>query len=106
MKDISHKTMAARRFLKSKSFGSFVPAVTVTPIRLDGTEGAKCNALIHHDGRWWVADIAFGSEVRHIGKFGSETQARRVADRWRDALLGDTDVEKRLKKDWRSEKEE
>jgi hypothetical protein len=63
-------------------------ATPASPILVDAKDKARCSPIIALEDGWWRADVSFEGEIRHIGKFGSETQAKRVADRWVEALLG------------------
>jgi hypothetical protein len=50
-----------------------------------------CVPYVYEQDGWWHATVTFKGEVRYIGRVGSETQAKRVAERWRAALVGETD---------------
>lgn len=80
---------ASRRSMRFMRVTNLAPSATpATPIIVDAKDKARCWPIVALEEGWWRADVSFEGEVRHIGKFGSETQAKRVADRWVSALLG------------------
>ena len=50
-------------------------------------DSRECISHVYEANGWWHAAVTFEGERRYIGALGSETQAQRVAERWRRALL-------------------
>jgi len=81
---------ASRRSMRFMRATNLPPSATAAePIVVDAKDAARCTPLVECVDGWWRADIVFDGQLRHIGRFGSEIQARRVAGRWAAALLGE-----------------
>jgi hypothetical protein len=52
---------------------------------------SECAPRILAYGGWWYAFVTFEGRARYIALFGSETQAKGVAERFRAAFTGESD---------------